>query len=265
MFDLFTKSRFRGRPIELYRFTYGTTVIRYTDAEMPITHAGEVYTPTAIDRGVTENAGTLDRSSMEIKVPRDASVAELYRIYPPSKPVLVTIYEGEAEDPDAEFKAFWHGRVTGCGWSGSETKLSAEPISTSMVRVGLRRNYQYMCPHVLYGPKCQANKAAVSTGAVVEAITGRVVRINALLPDSGHYPGGMIEWGDESRTILSTDGQNFTLTGITPTLSVGDTVAVVKGCDHTLPACRSIHANNLRFGGQPWIPLKNPISNVSPY
>lgn len=265
MFDLFTKSRFRGRPIELYRFVYGTTVIRYTDAERPITHAGEVYTPTPIDRGVSNNAGTLDRSSMEIKLPRNASVAELYRVYPPSKPVFVTMFEGEAEDPDAQFKAFWHGRVMGCGWSGSEAKLSAEPISTSMVRVGLRRNYQYMCPHVLYGSKCQASKAAASVSATVESVTGRVVRLTLPLANSTHYPGGMIEWGTESRTILSTDGRDFTLTGIVPTLSAGDTVSVVKGCDHTLPACRAIHSNNLRFGGHPWIPLKNPISNVSPY
>ena len=265
MFDLFTKSRFRGRPIELFRFVTGTTVICYTDAEMPVTYNSEVYIPTPIDRGTSNNSGTLDRSTLEINLPRDAEIAEMYRIYPPSRPVMVTIFEGEAEDPDAQFKAFWHGRIMGCGWSSSEAKLTAEPISTSMVRVGLRRNYQYMCPHVLYGSKCQASKAAATVPAVVESITGRVVRLTATLADAGQYPGGAIEWGTDSRTILSTDGRDFTLTGITMGLSVGATVNVVKGCGHTLPDCRNVHGNSVNFGGHPWIPLKNPISNISPF
>lgn len=275
MFDFFTKSRFFGRPIELYKFTYGgsaANVHLFTDAEYAVVKGSETYLPVPIERATTNNAGTLDRSSVEIRVARDNAIAEMFRVYPPNHVVTLTIYQGEAEDPDAEWKALWAGRVVACGWEGSEAKLACDPISTSLNRVGLRRNFQYMCPHVLYGPKCQVTKVPVA--ATVNSASGKIVTVGTAIANPSHYQGGMLEWTTpaglyQSRTIVSAyviDSTTvFTLNGIATGLTGGAAVSCVKGCQHTLNFCGTVHANYHNFGGDPWIPLKNPISNISPY
>lgn len=277
MLSFLRDSRFFGRPVELYRFTYGDGsgyVYRYTDAELPVVYNGETYSPLPIQRSATSNSGTLDKSSMEIVLPYNTEVPELFRVYPPGYVVGLTILQGEADDPANEFVAVWVGRILSCTWEGVEAKLNGEPISTSFRRSGLRRNYQYLCPHVLYGPQCRASKAAATVGVSVTAVSGRTVTLNGILTGYNRFTGGMLEWHrtdgrPEARTIsaVAVSGLNLilTLTGLPSGLVAGASANAVRGCRHTLVACRDDHANTVNYGGTPWIPLKNPVGNVSPF
>lgn len=274
MFDFFTKSRFFGRPIELYEFVYGDSASDkyfFTDADYPIVKGSDTFLPVPISRSTSDNSGTLDKSTLEIRLQRDNPVAELFRVYPPNRAVTLTVFQGEAEDTDGQWKALWTGRVLAVGWEGSEAKMACEPISTAMRRVGLRRNYQYMCPHILYGPKCGKSKTNVAV-SVLDS-TSRTVTVSGSLGTVDHFVGGVFEWTDtngvhQSRTIVSAmlipgSGVLLRVNGLI--LGLGASAIVAKGCQHTLSFCTDVHNNPHAFGGQPWIPLKNPVSNVSPY
>lgn len=273
----FITSRLLGSPIELYQFSYGPRpqdAYRYTDWETPIVYAGETYTPLPIKRGETSNAGTLDKTVLDITMPHLAKVAQMFRVYPPGGAIGLTIFQGQSRDPDAQFVAFWVGRVISVGFEGIEAKVSCEPISTSFRRVGLRRNYQYMCPHILYGPQCKASKVAATTAATVGVVSGRQITLTSALTSPELFPGGMVQWTTttgliEARTILSVStvsgNSSLRLTGLATGMAPGQPVDVIKGCGHTLTACQSTHANANNFGGHPWIPMKNPIGNTSPY
>lgn len=271
MFDFFTRSRFQGRPVELYMFSYGDSMALYTDAEYPVTVPGVpplTYEPIPISRGTSVNQGTLDRSTLEITMPRDSAIPELFRVQPPRTVVTVTIYQGEAEDPDAQFLPLWNGRVLACSFVNVEGKLSCEPISTSMTRIGLRRNFQYMCPHMLYGPNCRADILAATNEVYVASVSGKVVTLAMPLADPSHYIGGMLRWpGPDGSPVQKAihAASSTTLTLSAAPLGLGTTADAVKGCPHTLAGCRAVHSNANNFGGHPWIPLKNPISNISPY
>src|SRR5574343_2107807 len=196
MFDLFTKSRFFGRPVELYRFVYASDPeqsYRYTDAEFPVTYGGELYSPIPIKRGTSTNNGTLDKSVLEVNVPYNTEVPELFRVAPPTFAVTLTIYQGEAEDATAEYKPLWSGRVLGCSWQGVEAKLNCEPISTALTRVGLRRNFQYMCPHMLYGDNCRADKLAATGTTTIDIFLAKSVTIPVAVTPT-EYVSGMVEW-----------------------------------------------------------------------
>jgi hypothetical protein len=54
-----------------------------------------------------------------------------------------------------------------------------------------------------------------------------------------------------------------TLTLLTPaSIPPGTPVAAYSGCDHTDgPGGCAKYENNLNYGGQKWIPLKNPQGN----
>lgn len=274
MFDFITKSRFFGRPIELYEFVYGDSASDkyfFTDADYPIVNGSDTFLPVPISRSTSDNSGTLDKSTLEIRLQRDNPVAELFRVYPPNRAVTLTVFQGEAEDTDGQWKALWTGRVLAVGWEGSEAKMACEPISTAMRRVGLRRNYQYMCPHVLYGPKCGKSKTNVAVSVI--GSTSRTVTVSGSLGTVDHFIGGVFEWTDtngvhQSRTIVSAtliQGSGVLLRVNGLILGLGVSATMAKGCQHTLSFCTDVHNNPHAFGGQPWIPLKNPVSNVSPY
>src|SRR5690606_35631557 len=114
----------------------------------------------------------------------------------------------------------------------------------------------YSCPHVLYGPMCQANKAAATKYATLAAPAdgSRKIVVNYTLGEDEvrTYKGGMVEWHtpdglSESRSILTVEGNGtqttLTLSGIVRDLPVGGQVALVKGCAHDLADCGTLHNN----------------------
>lgn len=279
-------SRDSGNPIQLFLFRYGTEAGEYhayTDAVLDhpddvLTVSAIDYLPIPIDRGNIETNGTLDKSALKVRLDIGSDVAELFRVYPPASVVTLTIRAGHIGDPDSEFLVAWLGRVVSASREGSVLVLTCEPVSTSMRRPGLRRNYQFGCPHELYGLHCLANKAAATVGATVDSIAGATVTLDAgwegsFAPEK--FLGGMLEWeaaggSTDRRTILRITGDTLSLSGIAQGLSASDSVDVVLGCNHKAYAedggdCQPLHNNILNYGGQPWIPTKNPIGTYNNY
>lgn len=281
----FEESRDDGGPVQCFLFRYGTEAGEYyaytahTD-DITIDHGGSfgeiTYVPVPIQRdGITSN-GTLDKSSLKLGMDIGTDLSELFRVYPPSNVVTLTIYEGHIDDADSEFVVVWAGRVVTVSREGGELVLSGEPVSTQMHRPGLRRHYQYGCPHQLYGTQCGASKAAATVSAVVASVSGSTVKLTAGWEGSftaAKFLRGMLEWtpsgsSTERRTIVRVSGDTLTLSGIPKGLAAADDVDVVLGCNHKAFApsgdCEALHDNVINFGGQPWIPIKNVV-NSNPY
>lgn len=268
-------SRADGMPVELFLFRYGTgstNYYAYTNAEQAITHLGITYVPVPIGRDSLKSSGTLDKAALTVDMAVELELAELFRIYPPSQVVSLIIRQGHANDPAAEFPVAWSGRVLGGSREGSVFSATCEPVATSMRRPGLRRNYQYGCPHVLYGTSCRANKAAATSSATVSSVTSNRVTLTSSWASSGlkpKYAGGIISWTaggrTEIRTILRVSTDTLTCSGALSGMSAGMTVSVILGCNRTMDDCGTLHSNINNFGGQPWIPTKNPIGLTNNY
>lgn len=282
-------SRAAGEPINLYKFVYGDLdfqVFGYTDAEQPVavTDVDDVtvtFQPAPVDRTKLTASGSLDKSKVTVTLPQNCDLAALYLSYPPSSVTQLIMYQGHASDPDAEFKVVWTGKVLGCTRKGSKAEFTCEPVSTSMRRNGLRRRYQYGCPLVLYGigpRQCNANKAAATQATTVASVSKNRITLPAGWNGeraADKFVGGLAEWttddgAAEIRTVLRLEDAGLTIlvAGDTRGLSPGHAVSVVLGCNHLagLPDvqidgdCGPLHDNILNFGGQPWIPLKNPLA-----
>ncbi len=278
MLSFFQGSRARSEPIHLYQVVYGVgemSRLNLTDAEEPVVAEGVTFQPVQIKHGEINASGSLDKSTVELKAPRTNPLVDLFRVYPPSQVVSVTIYRGERNDPEAEFIAIWSGRILNFAIEVNEAKFSCEPIGTSVQRPGLRRNYQVGCPHILYGPSCRANKLAATRSTVAETISGATVTLPAgwfAGQAPADYLSGLMEWIDPegnriSRTILRlADGagsRSLMLGGLPAGLSEGMAVDVILGCNHQMSHCRNLHDNILNYGGQPWIPTINPVGNYN--
>lgn len=187
--------------------------------------------------------------------------------------VGLTIFQGHDGDPAVEFLAVWSGRVISGSRKGIVATLVCEPVSTSMKRPGLRRRYQYGCPHALYGPQCGANRDAFSVTAAVMAVSGATVTFdngwNGAFPEA-NFLDGLLEFTENGvmalRTILrvNTGLNRITVSGKVAGLGVGETVKLSLGCNHQMTGCNAF-GNIVNFGGQPWIPKKNPIGFVNQF
>lgn len=274
-FSLFEGSRSKGAPIDLYLFRYGpkpSDLYGYTNASRQITFNGTNYLPVPINRTKIVANGTLDQQVTEVLVDHTNKVASLYRTTAPSYPVTLILYQGHHGDND--FLPLWNGRVLGVTFDGYEATLACEPVSTQRLRPGLRRHYQYGCPHVLYGigaGKCNANKSAATHSATVSSTSGAKLTLPVGWIDPSlvsRFLNGMVEWTNtqgntETRTILTIDQDRIlTLDDFTVDLVTGDTVSVIYGCSHDLAGCAG-HQNLMNFGGCSWIPTKNPIGQLN--
>lgn len=273
-------SRSLGEPVDLYLFIYGPgedDYYGYCDAEDPIIFDDVTYEPQPIMRDAVKSSGTLDKSALRVTLDGVTEVAELFKVYPPTQEVVLIIREGHIGDPDAEFKVIWTGRVLSGKWLDSDAELTCEPISTSMRRSAMRRHYQYGCPHAVYqGDElggCHASKIAATVSATVDSIDGATVTLEAGWEGSfapGKFRGGMTEWFNpagaiERRTILRVTGDVLTLTGVIRNLADGDPISVILGCNHQMTDCKDLHDVINDFGGDPWIPSKNPIGQYNNY
>lgn len=285
-FDAFETSREDGGPVQLFRFVYGTEAgeyYAYTDhtEQLTVDHGGSVgeitYAPVPIERGKIASDGTLDNSAVKVSTDIGTGIAELFRIYPPSNVVSLTIYQMHIDDPDDEAIVIWAGRIVSFSRDGSDVHMSAEPISTQLKRPGLRRHYQFGCPLALYGDQCAASKAAATVAGTVASISGTTVTLSGGWNgsfDADKFLRGQLEWtpageSTQRRSIIRISGNTLTLSGLPIGLEASDSVDVILGCNHRAFAseggdCQGLHDNIVNYGGQPWIPLKNVV-NTNPF
>jgi hypothetical protein len=278
-------SRYLGEPINLYLFRYGgldAEVFAYTDAEVPVVYGGVTYNPLPIDRGKITSSGSLDKANVDVTTPFDTDLARLYLSRPPSSITTLIMRQGHINDPDQDYKVTWTGKVISCARKGSKAVFTCLPVSTSLLRNGLRRRYQFGCGHALFGPDCRASKAAATTAVVVTGISGVRLTMTSGWVSSGlapKYTGGLVEWvpdgfSRETRTIIRVENAGAVLVLDTAPrgLLIGMSVDAILGCNHKAGVssqpdgdCGPLHDNVLNFGGCMWIPLKNPIGLTNSY
>lgn len=269
-FATLESSRHEGAPVALMLFRFGENaadVYAYTSAEDPINFDSVTYVPAPIYNGAITSSGSMDRSMLEIRLPKSLDICKLFHTFPPSRLVTLRIFGGHAGD--TEFQAVWSGRLITQKIEVDECIFMGEPVSSAFRRSGLRRTYSYGCPHVLYGKQCRAAEVAFSVTATVVGVDSPYVSFNPGWNagfDAEKFTFGRAQWTNalgrtEYRSIVRLQSDNQLLfSGDFDTIQVGQSIALSLGCDHKLDGdCTTIFDNAANFGGQPWIPLKNPV------
>jgi uncharacterized phage protein (TIGR02218 family) len=267
-FAQYEMSRQDGIPASLFLIEWGNSHLAYTDSDVEITFGGKVYKPIPIGRSEIVASGTLDKKEMVIDITPSAEIVKMYATNPPQGKIGIVIYQGHVDDPTKDYKAAWSGVIKNVNWEGPNPKIVAEPLDSILARPGLRRFYMLGCPHVLYDQRtCKANKETLKRTVIPTLIGANYARMpsgwNATTAKSS-YIGGYVEWTDAAgntqvRTILNTGAtEDDLIIGATTGLTLGTQMFVYAGCPHTLTGCRDLHNNVVNFGGQPYIPIKNP-------
>ena len=261
-----------ARPVFLYRFTYTLNAWRYTNSDKSINFDNSVFVTAPVKHSAITGASDSTKASLTITLEGSSPIGEIFEIYPPSEPVIVTVFCQQYQDDVTSYAVLWKGRITGAKWVGGETlELTCESVYTSLQRPGLRRMYQLQCPFMLYGDQCGVTRDSYKEVMKVIGITSTVVTAAAAAGKPVNwYAGGYMTWFNnvngniEKRMIRGSDSTGaMTLSAIPVGLTGNQEINVFPGCDHTINGangCAVKFANNLRFGGTPWSPTQNPFS-----
>lgn len=269
VFSIFESSRQKGRPVSLFRITYGDAAgaqFFYTDHDTSVDKDGETYICSPMARGEIVASGTLDKANLEIATSRKNKIAELFRQGTPSYPVTLEIYLGHIGDDD--WKLAWFGQIKSVIFEFSKAKLQCEPWSMRQLNAGLRRHYQVSCPHALYGQRCGAIRASFEQTATVVEVVGQTLKLSAGWNgaiDRAKFLNGILQWAGDTQTFDArmiqkvVDATHVTLDAVPRGVVVGTEVLIAPGCDHQMTDCLNLFANIHNFGGFPFIPFTDPV------
>lgn len=131
-----------------------------------------------------------------------------------------------------------------------------------ILNISMPRNlYQAGCRFALFDDSCSLSAAAFAVAGTVLTVDGAVITA-ALVQASGYFDLGQIVMtsGDNDgfqRLVRSWDLATNTLRMVAPfffDVVPGDTFTIYPGCDKQLTTCTNRFANQLNFGGMPYIP-----------
>lgn len=270
-YDIIARSVDDARPFELYQITYSGQQWYYTSGDRPITYSGVLHIPIVCDHEDIEPSTDVFANGLPVRFERSAPFAEIFRIAPPSEKVGMRILATNYL-VDNEFVVIWQGRIVNVEWTEGWVKLTTESIYSSLQQAGLRRRYSRTCPHVLYGNGCGLSREIYRERSTTQGVNGVFVSVQAAVgkPDN-HYAGGFVTWTNslhgnvEKRMVRQSVGATgvLTLAGVALALSGGQAIDMYPGCDHQITTCANKFNNTLNYGGQPYIPTKNPFNGAS--
>lgn len=271
-----TKSKYGNTPIELISFRTGpNSHIRTTTHERELVIAGEIYSPFPFDRKNRKISTAFDDDGAKVTVAADHPICEHYRTVPTSYDVSVIIHRGYVEaDGTPHSNDLEEYPVLVFGWVGAaemdaengEMTIAVVTLGDTMAAPTLTRHYQHSCPLRLYGPKCGAVRVpiAVTPESLLKGKMGLPLGWEGA-NEISDFVGGIAEFSKgsaatEHRMIFQALADGVKFVGSMANLEDYTSVTISLGCKRTLEACRNLHNNSIRYGGFPYMPLKNPVN-----
>lgn len=253
-----------------------STVYRHTSATRDIVYDGVLYTAIAIDRGEIAVTMPAVENDMILMLPIDHAVVRRYcQAGIPPKRVTVTVYRQDG----GETEIIWVGDVTSMNAEGRVAKFrvpsrAGEWMLRPLPGVTAGRE----CGHLLYDTGCGVSRSGEGPTGTDHLIASTVIYANGrdVRVDLGHVARNGT-WAENGELLHLDSGERMTIslqTDLNPGvsgvadlrmqmqivgLSVGDTVWVFAGCDHSIEECRTKFDNKDRFLGFPQLPTKNPF------
>jgi len=260
------QSLYDGAPIELYHFDGTINDYFVTTSADTIISSGQTYVPLAgLKRNVLK-IGTQEEESLalDIEMPYDHPLVTEYA-YKTAPPTLeLNLYRAHRTDPSDRI-LMWKGKVLSFSVEGRICKMRVPALFAYLLNgVAPSPRYQAPCNHVLYDARCTVNPASHQTVTTVTGLLNNVISVASLGSLTiAEMVGGDMSWatGGENRMITTGTGLDLTVTYPFANLSIGDSITLRRGCDHSFATCKSKFSNGPNFGGCPLVPDKNPFTS----
>lgn len=253
-----------GAPREVYRFlgTYNNYFL--TSYYKNLIVSGQVYTALTIDRNVLK-VGTQEESqlALEVTLPFTHAMIREYA-YDQAPPALtceiLRVHETDLNDT----VLLWKGRVTAFTVEGKVAKVRVPAIfGYIMAGSAPTPRYQAPCNHILYDARCGVSEVGNKHSSTISGFLNNIVTVGSNPYNTSDLAAGMVRLvsSGEARMITGVTGNDITVSYPFSTLSIGNAVEILRGCDHSFATCKVKFSNGPRYGGTPLVPSRNPFTS----
>ncbi len=257
-FETYELSVEGGSTIELFTLALGSTIYRMHDsAEPTITISGDEFTRTQVSRDTIKTG----QEFLEIKLPGSHPFSLKFTTIAPGQTASLTIQSYQRSEP-SDVRVIYKGVVRSVAFTQnmSHSALSLIPINEAFDKEIPERTFQAACNNVLFDPDCKVSSGSFSYVGSVFSIVDNTVTITGLEAAKGDLwsTGGYLSFGVlDYRLILEQNGDVLTLVLPFHEDVLSENVTVFSGCDHTIATCLTKFANEINYGGHPFVPTKN--------
>ena len=251
--------------VELYLFESDDGRYRWaytTDAREKVL-GPVVYKPEAIKRGeLKQAAGDSNVETMQVIVPFDNPVAAMHVPYLPPRPIRLTIYAYQRNDPAAEIVQAFTGYITSFNQKGVEATLECSQILDNLSQTVPWAVFKPGCIWGLYQVGCGVDKQLWKNIALVTTVDGSTIGSPEFsAKPTGWYTNGFAynpETG-EQRFIVAHDAVAGTIVLAYPFLSLNgaQNIEVYAGCARLKEVCSDKFGNKLNYVGFDHFPAYN--------
>lgn len=252
-----------GEPVELYRFKRGNIYWTYNSSDISITYAGKIYEPVLIRRGDIELTSNSLKNLLKIELDRTNKFAIDFISIPVEHITELVIYRGHRKqflNSSFDFVEYWKGYIYAVKFLPKTVEIIASPKTNSLKRSGLMRKFQRSCSYQIYSSRCTVLKTNWNRDGEIISIDGTKIEATIFgIEENGWFTGGLFEADNQNRMIIWHEGNFIRIAHRIFSLEVGMSFNAYAGCDHSTSACKNKFNNKINYGGQEFIPNKNPF------
>lgn len=256
------QSEMDGQPVELYLFDKdGSEFWSYSSSDSDFTFNGRIYLASLIKRGDIVLDASIIKTVLRLEVDTSNSFARQFISESLDGIIKLTIYRWHRDS----YVTYWKGYVRGISFRPRKAIIIAGLKVSSLKREGLMRKYSRNCGLHLYSALCGISKT--DTDYYVEGTINSVngTEIDATIFSSksdGWFVGGQFKTdnGKCNQKIVYHVGTKIKIARYVSGIANGNTFLARAGCDHLKATCKDKFSNKLNFGGQPYLPDKNPFT-----
>lgn len=252
--------------VELFFFETddGRYQYRYTSAKESKTFGGNEYTPETIKRSkaIRQQAGDVGAEKIEIVLPFDNPVVVMHVPYLPPRPVRVTVYSYQRNDPMAEVVQGFTGYISNFTQRGDEALMECSQIIDAVHQMIPWMTHKPDCSWALYGVGCGVIKSLWRVPVPTVLGTDGVKITAAVFSD---YPehwfrNGFVEnpLTGEQRFVTRHSNAESSVWVSQPFIGYANTELVAyAGCSRKRDECHTKFNNKLRYMGFDHVPNYN--------
>lgn len=258
-------SKEEGSRVELYLFESEDGRYRwaYTTDSRERVLGPVTYKPEVIKRGeLKQTAGDSNVEKLTVTVPFDNPVAVAHVPYLPPRPIKLTIFAYQRNDPASEIVQGFTGFVTSFNQKGVEAMLECSQILDNLSQTTPWAVFKVGCIWALYQVGCGVDKALWKEDALVTTVDSDTIGSPefSAKPD-GWYTNGYAynpETG-EQRFITAHDATTGTIKVVYPFIQLngGQNLEVYAGCARTKEVCSDKFNNKINYVGFDHFPAYN--------
>ncbi len=253
-------------PVELYEFTFGSQIWRFTDSDANYVFAANTYTPEPISRGAFRQSDEDGSMSVDVIVDALNPIADFFRVpFLPAQQLWLTVYRTHIGSVD--FATLFRGRVGQCIFEGGTAKLTCVPMRNAIQKSIPVQLIQRLCNNTLYDQRCKVNPVTYKFVGTISTLVGLVITVTGVAGTkaTGYFDGGFIQkTGIPAATILdhTSDGITATIRLLyNPGYIATDVADFYAGCDKRYPTCRDKFVNVINHQGYPQFPTFDPFKD----